>query len=50
MRGADAEPPAPPTAGVAGRGRKGGARMTTREQLQQQAYDRAIQNEMNYYG
>jgi hypothetical protein len=50
MRGADADSPAPPTAGIAVEAQKGAARMTAREELQQQAYDRAVSNEMNYYG
>ena len=50
MGRAGADPPAPPTAGVAGRGQKGAAGMATREELQQQAYERAVSNEMNYYG
>ena len=50
MRGAGEEPPAPPIAGIAVEGQKGAARMATPEELQQQAYELAVSNEMDYYG
>lgn len=50
MRGAVADPPAPPTAGTPAEGQKGAARMARPAELLQQAYEHAVSNEMNYYG